>query len=546
MITSNNPIKFLLTAILIVLFLSAAGRSQPVNSIPGPDENTGKEIVSVDSWAVSFENVTSRESLQPETVWENVTIPETFRLNDTEPSSIKYIWLRGRFTIDKNPEGFYGISLGRIYHSDAVFINSVLVGYKSSKDFFELHHPRNYTVNPGIIRQGINEVLIRVGIFSDQYGGLSNTVHIMGRSVFEEQLAMDNFKYFLAPFGILSLYLGFAVLLFLLFYFNRVERKLIYCSIGLFFYLILILIIFFPYQSPLFSLPLEIQLSIQITVLKIIIPLFIIVLIFIIQSQYRFNLARYNRIAVIFFSAMTALIIINSVIFFNPLRAIFTITLLLIVIINGIAYLGFMTYKLSSLQDDRIKVRMITAMLLMASVTIIREGTSYITGEETYGIFAVFTSPVIITIFLMLFVKDYLNRKIEMALLYDKLKISSMTGIGPDDDRPAITESSEEKLKRVIAFIEENYTCDISREGLAAAVDLNPNYMSRLFMTYTGKKINDYINELRIEKTIEKIEKGDMLILDIALEAGFESMSTFNRAFKKITGTTPSEYKKAR
>ena len=64
-------------------------------------------------------------------------------------------------------------------------------------------------------------------------------------------------------------------------------------------------------------------------------------------------------------------------------------------------------------------------------------------------------------------------------------------------------------------------------------------------MTYTGKKISDYINELRIKRAIEKIEKGDMLILDIALEAGFESLSTFNRAFKKITGTTPSDYKKS-
>ena len=164
---------------------------------------------------------------------------------------------------------------------------------------------------------------------------------------------------------------------------------------------------------------------------------------------------------------------------------------------------------------------------------------------KTIGIFAVFTSPVIITTFLMLFVKDYMNNKIEMAVLYDKLKKSVSPGNGTDD-RPSITESSEEKLKRVIAFIEENFTSDISREGLAAAVDLNPSYMSRLFMTYTGKKISEYINELRVKQVVEKIENGGNLILDIALDAGFESMSTFNRAFKKITGTTPSEYKKTK
>ena len=136
-----------------------------------------------------------------------------------------------------------------------------------------------------------------------------------------------------------------------------------------------------------------------------------------------------------------------------------------------------------------------------------------------------------------------MNNKIETALLYSKLKKPYPRGAGPDDDRPAITESSEEKLKRVIAFIEENYTSDISREGLAAAVDLNPNYMSRIFTSYTGKKINEYINELRIKNAVKKIGEGDMLIIDIALACGFESLSTFNRAFKKYTGKTPSEFK---
>ena len=92
-------------------------------------------------------------------------------MSKTTPARIKYIWLRGYFTIDNNPEDYYGISLGRIYHSDMVFINNSPVGGKSSKDFFELHFPRDYTIHPGTLKKGMNEVLIRVGIFSDQFGG---------------------------------------------------------------------------------------------------------------------------------------------------------------------------------------------------------------------------------------------------------------------------------------------------------------------------------------------------------------------------------------
>ena len=531
--TDKYPMKYASLIILFILALFTAGESR------GNDT-----ILIVDSWTVSFEDVSSNESLSNVTTWKDVAIPGTFRLSDTVPARIKYIWLRGHVFINNNPEDYYGISLGRIYHSDMVFINNYPVGAKSSKDFFELHYPRNYTVQPGILKKGMNKVLIRIGIFSDQFGGLTDKVRIMTRPDFEDTLAKDNFVFLLVPFGILILYLGFSILLFLLFYFNRVERKLIYCSIGLFFYIILILILFFPYQSPLISVPMEIQLSIQITMLKILIPIFIIVLIFIIQSQFRIRLALHNRVAVMSVSIILAMIILNSAIYSNPLRTVITNALLSIVIITGIAYMGFMTYKLNAVQPAR--TRMIAAMLLMADLTIVWEGGSYIIGGSAFGIFAVFTSPVIITIFLMLFVKDYINNRIEMGVLYDKLKKTSAPGTGSDDDRPAITESSEEKLKRVIAFIEENFTSDISREGLAAAVDLNPSYMSRLFMTYTGKKISDYINELRIKKAIEKIEKGDTLILDIALDAGFESMSTFNRAFKKFTGTTPTEYKKTK
>lgn len=538
--------KYILSTILLVLIFSTAGESQSDNLVPGLKVNTAKKAIMVNSWAVSFENASSKESLSAETLWKDAEIPGTFKLSNAAPTTIKYIWIKGRFSIDNNPEDYYGISLGRIYHSDMVFINNYQVGNKSSKDFFELHYPRNYAVNPGIFKKGINEVLIRIGIFSDQFGGLTNRVLVLDRQTFEEKLAQDNFCFFLFPFGLLTLYIGFAVLLYLLFYYNRVERKLIYCSIGLFFYILLILILFFPYQSPLFKVPLEIQLSIQIIILKAIIPIFIIVLIFVIQSQYWIRLERYNKIAVAFISVLLALIIINISFFSNPLKTVFTILLLVLVIITGVPYLGFMTYKLNSLQPDKFKVRMIAAMLFLAGLTIIWEGTSYGIGWCSYGIFAVFISPAIITIFLMLFANDYMKKQIEMAVLYDKLKKPAAPETGSGGERPVITESSEEKLKRVISFIQENFTYDISREGLAAAVDLNPNYMSRIFMSYTGKKINDYINELRVKRIIEKIEKGDMLILDIALEAGFESMSTFNRAFKKITGTTPSEYKKTK
>jgi AraC-like DNA-binding protein len=59
------------------------------------------------------------------------------------------------------------------------------------------------------------------------------------------------------------------------------------------------------------------------------------------------------------------------------------------------------------------------------------------------------------------------------------------------------------------------------------------------------KNFNDYINELRIEEFIKlfKSDKGrQFTMLSIALDSGFNSKATFNRAFKKIKGCSPKEY----
>jgi len=102
----------------------------------------------------------------------------------------------------------------------------------------------------------------------------------------------------------------------------------------------------------------------------------------------------------------------------------------------------------------------------------------------------------------------------------------------------------EPKIKKAIIFINNNYKENISREGLASMLDLHPDYFSKAFRFFTGKKINDYINELRIKEALKLLNNTNMNILDIAMFVGFENLKTFNRAFKKFTGKNPSYYRK--
>jgi len=75
-------------------------------------------------------------------------------------------------------------------------------------------------------------------------------------------------------------------------------------------------------------------------------------------------------------------------------------------------------------------------------------------------------------------------------------------------------------------------------------VNLHPDTFSRLFKLYTGKSLPDYINELRINYAKVLLAECNESIVTIAFKTGFESLSTFNRAFHKLLNITPTIYRK--
>ena len=108
----------------------------------------------------------------------------------------------------------------------------------------------------------------------------------------------------------------------------------------------------------------------------------------------------------------------------------------------------------------------------------------------------------------------------------------------------SITDSAKIKIEQVKEFLKENFREDISREGLASAVDMSPDHLGRIFKKDTGEKITDYINKLRINEAAKQLRYKENKIIDIAYEVGFESLRTFNRVFQYQQGVTPTEYRK--
>tara|TARA_R110002049_G_scaffold309219_1_gene518801 strand:- start:6727 stop:7179 length:453 start_codon:yes stop_codon:yes gene_type:complete len=87
----------------------------------------------------------------------------------------------------------------------------------------------------------------------------------------------------------------------------------------------------------------------------------------------------------------------------------------------------------------------------------------------------------------------------------------------------------------------------ISLTALAGSLDVNPKALSFLINEHIDKNFNNYINDWRIEEVKKRLndkEYNQLKMLTIAFDCGFNSKSTFNLAFKKATGLSPSEYRK--
>jgi len=121
--------------------------------------------------------------------------------------------------------------------------------------------------------------------------------------------------------------------------------------------------------------------------------------------------------------------------------------------------------------------------------------------------------------------------------------IGTATGFRHSDSGSEMAVAAERKVKRAIAYMDEHFLEGLTRMQVAELVDLNPDYFGRLLKKVAGRKFNDYINGCKIKEASKLLKESEMNITDIAFEAGFESLSTFNRSFKKETGVTPSQYR---
>src|SRR6201987_6012039 len=94
-------------------------------------------------------------------------------------------------------------------------------------------------------------------------------------------------------------------------------------------------------------------------------------------------------------------------------------------------------------------------------------------------------------------------------------------------------------------FIEEHSGEELSLSKVAKAVNISANHLSEKFKQVTGANFVDYVARARFEAARDLLLHSNRRISEIAFEAGFQSLSQFNRVFKKLVGKSPTEYRAA-
>jgi AraC-like DNA-binding protein len=101
--------------------------------------------------------------------------------------------------------------------------------------------------------------------------------------------------------------------------------------------------------------------------------------------------------------------------------------------------------------------------------------------------------------------------------------------------------SSVRKVDKIISYMTENYSQNITLHQLSEYAQISPSYLGNIFKKITGKSTIDYLIDIRINKAKSLLRDG-FSVSETSKLVGFNDIFYFSRSFKKHEGTSPSQY----
>lgn len=139
---------------------------------------------------------------------------------------------------------------------------------------------------------------------------------------------------------------------------------------------------------------------------------------------------------------------------------------------------------------------------------------------------------------------NYFDRLISLlCILQDMANSTDYTMLDADKPTLIIKDIDYNRINKVYEYVQKHFKNDINIGTVADNVNMTLPAFCRFFKQVTEKTFTSFVNEFRISYACELISKGDLSIAEIGYSCGFQSVSYFNRKFKKIIGMPPLKYR---
>ena len=112
-----------------------------------------------------------------------------------------------------------------------------------------------------------------------------------------------------------------------------------------------------------------------------------------------------------------------------------------------------------------------------------------------------------------------------------------------DNYKLSFDERGNKRMSNVYTYISDNYFKQISLDKISKVAKMSPIAFSRYFKKNCGAGFVEYLNRVRTNKAAYLLRETEYQVNDIAIECGFESISNFNKQFRKNEGASPRDYR---
>lgn len=145
--------------------------------------------------------------------------------------------------------------------------------------------------------------------------------------------------------------------------------------------------------------------------------------------------------------------------------------------------------------------------------------------------------------------RKQIDDEINLRFAFSHLTVSNVTSIGQSflQLQQAIDKKSlstdNELIDKALDFIHQHYTEEMTLQRIGEYVHISRNYFSIIFKRHLDKNFIDYVIELRVNKAKELLVQTSLKIYEVAEKSGFRDVKYFSKAFKRLTGLSPVDYR---